>query len=55
MVFQGSRVTNQNCEAAIFQDMGSCPATMEASKATDFYGLIPGHAVEIAGAVQAYI
>ena len=28
---------------------------MEASKAADFYGLIPGHAVEIADAVQAYI
>ena len=55
VVFQGNRVTNQNWEAAIFQDMGSCPATMEASKAADFYGLIPGHAVEIADAVQAYI
>ena len=55
VVFQGNRVTNQNWEAAIFQDMGLCPATMEASKALDFYGLIPGHAVAIAGAVQAYI
>ena len=55
VVFQGNRVTNQNWEAAIFQDMGSSPSTMEASKAADFYGLIPGHAVEIADAVQAYI
>ena len=55
VVFQGNRVTNQHWEAAIFQDMGSCPATMEAPKAADFYGLIPGHAVEIADAVQAYI
>ena len=55
VVFQGNRVTNQSWEAAIFQDMGSCPATMEASKAADFYGPIPGHAVEIADAVQAYI
>jgi hypothetical protein len=28
---------------------------MEASKTADFYGLIPGHAVEIADAEQAYI
>ena len=55
VVFQGNRATNQNWEVAIFQDMGSCPATIEASKAADFYGLAPGHAVEIADAVQAYI
>eukprot|EP00972_Heterocapsa_arctica_P086558 12759454-Heterocapsa_arctica.AAC.1 len=24
VVFQGNRVTNQNWEAAIFQDLGSC-------------------------------
>ena len=55
VVFQGNRITNQNWEAAIFQDMGSCPATMEASKAADFYGFIPGHAVGIADAVQASV
>ena len=54
VVFQGNRVTNQNWEAAIFQDLGSCPATMEASKAADFSGLVPGHAVEIADAERAY-
>ena len=55
VVFQGNRVTNKNWEAAIFQDLGSCPATMEASKTDGFYGLIPGHAVEIADAEQAHI
>ena len=54
-MFQGNRATSQHWEAAIFQDLGSCLATMEASKAADFYGLAPGFAVEIAGAVQAYI
>ena len=54
-VFQGNRVTNQNWEAAIFQDLGSCPATMEAPKTADFYDLIPGHGVEIADAEQASI
>ena len=55
VVFQGNRVTNQNWEAAIFQDLGSCPATMEAPKAADCYGLSPGFAVEIADAEQACI
>ena len=55
VVFQGNRVTNQSWEAAIFQDLGSAPSTMDASKAADFYGLAPGHSVEIAGAEQAYI
>ena len=55
VAFQGNRVTNQSWEAAIFQDLGSCPATKEASKAADFYGLAPGFVVEIADAVQAYI
>ena len=32
VVFQGNRVINQNWEAALFQDLGSSPATMEASK-----------------------
>ena len=53
IAFQGNRVTNRSREAAIFQGLGSCPATMEASKTADFYGLIPGHAVEIADAEQA--
>ena len=52
VVFQGNRVTNQNWEAAIFRDMGSCLATVEAPKAADFYGLIPGHVVEIADAFR---
>ncbi len=55
VVFQGNRVTNQNWEAAIFQDLGSCPATMEASRAADCYGSIPSHSIEIADAEQAYI
>eukprot|EP00972_Heterocapsa_arctica_P098902 14593643-Heterocapsa_arctica.AAC.1 len=37
VVFQGNRVTNQSWGAAIFQDLGSCPATMEASRAADCY------------------
>ena len=39
----------------MLQDLGSCPATMEASKAADCYGSAPGHDIQIADAVQAYI
>ena len=36
-VFQGNVVVAQNCDAAMLRDLGSQPATMEASKAADFY------------------
>ena len=46
---------NQNWEAALFQDLGSAPATMEASKIADMWSCVPGHSMEQADAVQAYI
>ncbi len=55
VAFQGNRVVDQNYDAAMFQDLGSAPATMEASKIGDFYGCVPGHSLEIADAVQAYV
>ena len=55
VVFQGNRVTNQNWEAAIFQDMGSNPATMDAGRAADCYGCVEGNSIEVADAEQAYI
>jgi len=55
VVFQGNRVIDQNYDAAIFQDLGSSPATMEASKLADFYGCAPDNVVQIADAEQAYI
>ena len=51
----GDRVIDQNYEAALFQDLGSSPATMEAAKIADFYGCAPGHSIDIADAIQAYI
>ena len=54
-VYQGNRVVNQNWEAALFQDLGSSPATLEASCAADAYGCCPGHETEIADAEQAYV
>ena len=55
VVYQGNRVVNQNWEAALFQDLGSSPATLEASRACDAYGCVPDHDTEVADAQQAYI
>ena len=55
VVFQGDRVIDQNYDAAMFQDLGSSPATLEAAEIADFFGCAPDHSVEIADAVQAYI
>ena len=55
VVFQGNQVKNQDWEAAMFQDLGSAPATMEAGKAADIYGSLPGHDIEQADAEQAYV
>merc|ERR1712091_827299 len=54
-VFQGNRVKDQNYEVAIFQDLGSSPATMEASRATDCHGCIDGNDIEQADVEQAYV
>ena len=53
-VLQGDQVKDQNWEDALFQDLGSSPAAMEASRAADAYGMLPGHDIEVADADQAY-
>ena len=55
LVFQGNQVVTQNWEVALFQDLGSSPATMEAGKYVDAYGCAPGHSCEQADAEQAYV
>ena len=55
VVFQGNNVVDQNWETAIFQDLGSSPASMEASKMADAYSCLPGNALEQADADQAYV
>ena len=55
MVFQGNQVYDQNHNYAIFQDLGSSLATLQAAKAVDFFGCLPDHAVEVVDAEQAYI
>ena len=55
VVFGGHNVKDQNWIAAMFQNLSSSPPTMEAGKACDAYGIMPGHAVECSDAPQAYI
>ena len=55
VVFQGNRVIDQNYEAAIFQDLGSAPATLEASRVADALGAQANWAAEVADAEQAYV
>jgi uncharacterized protein (DUF924 family) len=54
VVFDGSDVRDQDKNVALFQELSSSPATMEAGKAADVYGMLPGHTIEQADAVQAY-
>eukprot|EP00959_Pyramimonas_sp_CCMP1952_P003909 82384-Pyramimonas_sp.AAC.1 len=54
VVFDGSDVINQDRNAALFQELSSCPATMQASKAADAYGLFEGHDIQQADARQAF-
>ena len=54
VVFDGSSVKDQNKDIALFQELSSSPATMQASKAADTYGLFEGHDIQQADAKQAY-
>lgn len=50
-VLLGNKVTNQNVEAAFFQDLGNSPATFEAARWADLYGSLPKNSVMLAGAI----
>ena len=54
VVFQGNNVHDENWQAALFQQVASCPATMAAAKSADAYGLMTGNSVEQCDAEQAY-
>ena len=42
-VFQGNNVRDENSDVALFSELGSSPASMEAGKAVDAYGPQPGY------------
>ena len=53
-VFGGDNVRDEVGNWALFQDLGSCPATMEAARAADAYGCMHGNAAQQCDAEQAY-
>ena len=54
VVFEGRNVKDQDNRWAIFQEITSCPATMEAGKMADAYGVMAGHTIEMADGESAY-
>ena len=52
--FQGNNVFDESSDYAIFAEMSSSPASMEAAKILDAYGSQPCHSKEQADARQAY-
>ena len=53
-VFAGDRVRDERGGTALFNELSSNPATLESSRATDAYGLLPGHVGQQSDAEQAY-
>ena len=53
-VLDGSWVKGENYEVALFNEMGSSPASMQAGKAVDCFGLQPGYCIQQADAEAAY-
>ena len=53
-VFQGNNVKDENSDTALFSELGSSPATMEAGKVLDAYGHAPGNDCQQADGKQAY-
>ena len=51
----GNQMTDQSNEAAVFSDLGSSPASFEASRWADFYGSLKGNSCQTADAIQAYV
>ena len=54
-VAQGNDVRDDNSHAAIFQELSSSPATLEAAKSVDAYGSIKGNDTQQCDAQQAYV
>ena len=54
-VFQGNNVRDEDGMQALFAELGSSPASMEAAKLLDAFGSQPGFAKQQADAVQAYV
>ena len=55
VVCQGNNVKHQNWEAAVFADLGSSPASMEAGRVVDAYALREDYDAQHSDAAQAYL
>ena len=55
VVFGGNNILDQTWEQAVFQSLGSSPATMSAGKFLDYYICVNGNSGEQADAEHAYI
>ena len=53
-VFQGNNVKDESADVALFSELGSSPANMEAGKSLDAYGSMPGNTVTQGDGKQAY-
>ena len=53
-VFQGNNVQDENHDHAIFAELGSSPASMEAGKIIDVFGSQPGYVKQQADGIAAY-
>ena len=53
-VFQGNRVSDEHNDHALFSELGSSPASLEAAKVIDVLGSQPGYSKQQADAKQAY-
>ena len=53
-VLDGSWVKDENYDVALFNEMGSSPANMQAGKVVDAYGLQEGYDIQQADAEAAY-
>ena len=54
VVFLGDRVRDGWGNAAVFEELSSSPASMEAGKMCDLWGSMPGHTIQAADGTQAY-
>ena len=54
VVFRGNDMVDENWDVAMFQELGSAPATMTSDKVCDLHGLLEGHVIEQADATRAY-
>jgi hypothetical protein len=53
-VFQGNNVKDEAADVALFAELGSSPANMEAGKALDAYGAMPGNKTTQGDGKQAH-